>query len=131
MSCMIHARYNMTMDVLVQTKTRDAQSGELKRAWTPDPGRMGVKCVARSITGGGIRVVGSTERWSEQYDDVEVVKIQTALPIQKRERITNIKDRRGNVAWGDVFEVYGSMPVLDPFGNIVEYDLLVQRADVQ
>lgn len=131
MSCLIHARFNMSMDVMVQVSERDPQSGEIKRSWVPDATRVNVPCHARSITGGGIRVVGSTERWGASYDDVEVVKIQTSEPIQKRERVTNIRDRNGNPAWPDVFEVYGSMPIMDPFGHIVEYDLLVQRADVQ
>lgn len=133
MSCLLHARYNMRMDVLEQTKTQ-TESGAIKRTWQVR--EADVPCIARGISGGGIRVVGSTERWGDRHEDVEIVKIQTAYNISKRDRIRNIRDSRGNIAWEDegvdvVFDVLGSMPVLDPFGRIVEYDLMVTRAEVQ
>lgn len=122
----------MTMDVMTQTVTQD-ESGELLREWTIT--EVGVPCVAAGISGGGIRVVGSIERWGNRYEDVEYVKIQCNYNLSKRDRITNIRTRQGQFAWEDegvgmTFDVIGAMPVMDPFGRLVEYDILATKADV-
>lgn len=132
MNCLISARFNMKMDVLSQQKVQ-AESGEIIRTWLPK--EQDVSCIARGIAGGGIRVVGSTERWGPTQEDVEYVKIQTTYNMTKRDRVTNIRGSNGTLAWEDdgvpiVFEVLGSSPVVNPFGQIVEYDILVTRAEV-
>lgn len=133
MSCLIHARYNMTFDRMTITITQK-ESGEIQRAWNVT--EENIPCIARGISGNGIRVVGSTERWSDVYDDVEVVKMQTGINMSKRDRVRNIRASDGQLAWEDdgvglEFEVVGSNAVLDPFGKIVEYDVLLMRAEVQ
>jgi hypothetical protein len=140
-----NSRYNMLADVLHQQITQDESTGQIKRSWffVAD-----IRCIARGISGGGIRVVGSTERYGGgEYTDVEWVKVQTAHNLSKRDRITNIRtvDHQGRVVlvWEDTryieeeaiaipieFEVVGSSPVMDPFGRLIEYDALLQRAEV-
>lgn len=132
MSCLAHARYTMTMDVLSQTKTQN-ESGEIVRNWSTK--ESDVPCIARGIAGGGIRVVGSIERWSSVYDDVEYVKIQCNYNLSKRDRITNIRTNQGTLAWeddniGTTFDIIGASPVMDPFGRLVEYDILATKADI-
>lgn len=123
----------MSMDVLAQDNFQ-SESGEIQRTWLPKD--VGVKCLARGISGGGIRVVGSTERWGDRYDDVEYVKIQTNYNVSKRDRVTNIKTSNGQLAWEDegvpiIFDVVGSTPVVGAFGELLEYDVLVTRAEIQ
>lgn len=132
-TCLLSARFNMLMDVMKQ-ENYQSESGEIQRRWLVKD--ADVNCIARGISGGGIRVVGSTERWSETQDDVEYVKIQTNYNLSKRDRITNIRTGTGAVAWEDegipiIFDVVGSTPVIGPFGQLVEYDVLVTRAEVQ
>jgi len=131
-NCLISARFNMKMDVLIQSNYQN-ESGEIIRGWNIST--VGVPCIARGISGGGIRVVGSTERFSDTHEDVEYVKIQTGYNLSKRDRISNIRSKGGLLAWEDnniaiIFDVVGSTPVLGPFGNIIEYDALVTRAEV-
>lgn len=133
MNCLIHGRYNMSFDVLHITRTQ-RESGEIVRQWVV--GETGIPCIARGISGGGIRVVGSTERWGDTHEDVEVVKMQTSYNLSKRDRITNIRTSNGRLGWEDegeatVFDVVGSTPIFDPFGALVEYDVLLMRAEVQ
>ncbi len=136
MSCLIQSTHNMLMDVYDQTKIIDPDSGEVAREWESikDPN---VPCVARGIQGGGIRVVGSTERWSDIYEDVEIVRIQTGYPLKKSQRVRNIRAADGTIAWTEddgtptKFEVVGSSAIFDPFGYIVQYDSLLTRADKQ
>lgn len=132
MYCLIHARFNMQMDVLEQTKVQ-GRSGEVIRTWATK--ETDVRCIARGISGGGIRVVGSTERWSDVHEDVEIVKIQTGYNLSKRDRIRNIRNSNGTLAWEDdgqdiVFEVVGSTPIMDPFGRLIEYDVMAMRAEI-
>lgn len=128
----------MTMDVLSQTRTQ-RESGEIVREWSPKLQK--VPCMARGISGNGIRVVGSTERWDNRHENVEFVKIRTSYLLDKRDRITNIMDSSGNLAWQELnkegvetpieFEVLGSTPIVGPFGDVQEYDVLVTRAEIQ
>lgn len=132
-SCLLSARFNMKMDVLKQEKYQ-TESGEISRHWVAKDEE--VPCIARGISGGGIRVVGSTERWGDRHEDVEYVKIQTNYNVSKRDRIQNIRTSNGSLAWEDegvgmVFDVVGSTPVLGPFGELIEYDVLVTKAEIQ
>lgn len=134
MHCLVAAKYNMTFDVMRITVVQK-DSGALDRAWTL--AETGVPGMARGIQGQGVRVVGSTERWSDTYSDVEVVKLRTQFFLTKRDRVTNIRAHGGEIAWKEdsntatKFEVLGSTPVLDPWGSIVEYDIMLQRAENQ
>jgi len=135
----VTARYNMVFNLLRQTMTQNPNTGQIMRQWTVF--RYDVPCIARGVTGGGIRVVGSTERYEGGvYTNIEWVKMQTHTIISKRDRIVDIKERdepRSN--WlevdsnGDlvpvVFEVLGGTPIQDPFGRLVEYDVLLTRAE--
>jgi len=133
MFCIASARFNMKMDVLSQEKFQ-SESGEIQRKWVAKD--ADIPCMARGISGGGIRVVGSIERWGDTHEDVEYVKIQTGYNLSKRDRLTNIRAANGDLAWEDnnvatVFDVIGSTPVLGPFGELIEYDVLATRAEIQ
>lgn len=140
MSNSINARYNMTAELWTQTTSQN-RAGEIERAWTF---KREFPCIARGVTGGGIRVVGSTERWVEgDYSDIEWVKLQTSTSIDKRDRVYNIKTRGEDVSsWSTydpetetfkpkMFEVLGATPIQDPFGRQVEFDVLLTGAENQ
>jgi hypothetical protein len=128
---------------------QDPETGEMIRVWTTDTSEAAgtqlrdIQCIARGILDGGIRVAGTTERFNPQgiIESVDYVKIQfpASEVISKRDRITNIRNRKGTVIWTEeeyngaptVFEVLGVTPVTDPFGNHVENSALLQRAEVQ
>ena len=134
MHCLVSAKYNMTFDVMRITVIQK-DSGALDRTWVLS--NTGVPGMARGIQGQGVRVVGSTERWSDTYSDVEVVKLRTQFELTKRDRVINIRDSNGQIAWKEDavtptrFEVLGATPVFDPWGNLVEYDVMLQRAENQ
>lgn len=125
----------MLADIVEQTNTQNA-AGQMSRAWDYDNPVATVRCSARGILGGGIRVVGSTERWNTTYEDVEWVKLRTATQYSDRNRVSNIRDADGTLVWkkidksgnetASVFDVMGSTPVIDPFGAVKEYELLLK-----
>lgn len=135
MFCLIGARYNMTAEVYDQTQVQ-GPSGQIKRVWDYENPIATIRCIARGIAGGGIRVVGSTERWGDLYDDVEYVMMQTDFNLSKRHRIGMIRASDGQIAWEDgdeamIFDVLGAKPVIDPFGRLVEYDILLTKVEVE
>ncbi|QAY08716.1 hypothetical protein SEA_GENIE2_55 [Streptomyces phage Genie2] len=162
MSCLIGSRFNMRATVLRQAGTnpqenpgghwetrQDPDSGAIERVWVPDedgttPGdqTLVINCMVRGVTNGGIRAAGTTQRFSEIYENVDwaVIQFPASVVLSKYDRVTNITNARGDLIWREeeidqapatVFQVMGSTPVIDPFGNHIENTALLQRAQVQ
>ena len=137
--------------------SQDPLTGEIVRVWkpfddvpeTPDNeavtlGR--IPCVARGIVDGGIRVAGTTEWFGSEYRNIDFVKlwVPAHVRISKRDRVTNIKDKSGRIRWLDeefsdpridetpratVFNVNGVTPLYDAFNNLVEWYVMLERAE--
>lgn len=137
-------------------------SGQIVKVWKPYPNgtvspsigqsvtvENRISCIARGIVDGGIRVAGTTERFGDSYENIDFVKMWTppSVRISKRDRVTNIRDPRGNIIWVDeeyvdidednfmqakatVFNVNGVTPLLDAFNRHVENFVLLERAAV-
>jgi hypothetical protein len=126
----------MLADVIEQTRTQNA-AGQITREWDYDNPSEVISNYTRSILGGGIRVVGSTEDWDDEYMDINWAKLRTSTLVSKRHRITNIRDAiTGETLWKQIdndgnesaiiFDVQGIQPVIDGFGSVVEYDVLLR-----
>jgi hypothetical protein len=132
---------------------QDPDSGTIKRVWQSGSTDQGTPndtsddlesfpCIARGIIDGGIRVSGTTERFGSMYDAVDYVNITFPANVflTRRDRITNIRDNKGNIIWveeerGDgaptVFSVNGVIPIVDPFGQHIENTALLERVEAQ
>ncbi len=133
---------------------QDPDSGAIVKRWIDNPetpqnefrgGQIiaDVPVMARGVIDGGIRVAGTTERFDEIYQNVDWVKATFGknTNITKRDRVTNIRTiRDGTVIWKEeevsgapatTFNVMGVTPVLDPFSNLIEFAVLLERAEVQ
>lgn len=136
---------------------QDPDSGAIERKWVvassvggtimPDSDldqnpALSFPCSARGFTDGGLRVVGTTERWSSrgtiQNIDTITLKYPKNMILSDRDRITNLRDKSSNkVLWlqengkPSVFEVSGTTPIFDPFGNHIENSALMNIAQVQ
>lgn len=124
---------------------------EIERDWVVDSDSViaGVQqvdfpLIARGIVDGGIRVVGTTERINPDgvFVSEDYVRIQfpANIELSKRDRVYNIRNpKTGSAIWkeeefdGDptIFDVLGVTPILDPFGQHVENQALLQRSEVQ
>lgn len=168
--CLTSARFNMKADILRQgaevagvinptdqtgewVNQQDPESGTIRRKWqsyaqadnpltVENEALTTFRCVARGIIDGGIRVAGTTERWDELYQNVDYVKITfpASTVINRRDRVTNIRDSKGNIIWKEeeqpdapptIFNVSGITPILDPFGKHIESFALLERAEIQ
>jgi hypothetical protein len=128
---------------------QDPDSGAIERVWIPDedadtPGAqtLVINCMVRGVTNGGIRVAGTTQRYSEIYENIDwaMMVFPKSITLTKRDRLTNITNSKGELIWTEeeidgnpatVFLVMGATPVIDPFGNHIENTALLQRAQVQ
>lgn len=172
MRCLTGARFSMKADVLRQgvdpvpvddevggewVTFQDPLTHEITRVWKPyvsddtepvvnDITKSGAfDCIARAIVDGGIRVAGTTERFGEMYENVDFIRIwfPPNVILTKRDRVTNIRDRKGKILWLDeevstetpndykatVFNVNGVSPLFDPFNNHIENVALLERAE--
>jgi hypothetical protein len=137
---------------------QDPDTGALIRVWVPDtddvtenpvaveagmmPGKR-FDCMARGFTDGGIRVAGTTERWSSRGDidtvDFVSIKFPPNVVLTRRDRVTDIRNSRNVLLWKEeefddlptVFEVVGVTPIVDPWGEHIENSALLHRAEVQ
>lgn len=136
---------------------QDPLTGQIVRLWEPfetipdDPETpadetqyLNIRCMARGIVDGGIRVAGTTERWvAGEFSNVDFVRLWTppGIVLSKRDRVTNIRSRNGQVLyWIDeespgaspkatVFNVNGTTPLFDALNRHVENVSLLERAE--
>src|SRR5690242_17277187 len=101
---------NPTQDEGQWVEKQDPDTGEIIRVWTTDtdPTTAGtqeleVPCIVRGVVDGGIRVAGTTERYTPAgiYENVDFAKMSFPANyiITKRDRITNIKNPKGVIVW--------------------------------
>lgn len=144
---------------------QDPLTHEIIRVWVPivtnpdDPSTptideeilLSVPCMARGIVEGGIRVAGTTERFVGEgqtalYESVDYIRLwfPANYVVTKRDRITNIRNRWGQILWKDEetdpdatagwrateFEVLGVTPLPDYRGKLLENMALLQKAEV-
>ena len=131
---------------------QDPDSGAIIREWQPNPyspttptaptGLETYRCLARSVISGGIRVVGTTERFGGLYDGVDYVQLffPAHVELSRRDRVTNIRDASGLVVWKEleradnaptIFNVVGVSPLFDPFGKHIENMTMLERVETQ
>jgi hypothetical protein len=139
--------------------SQDPLTGEIVRVWkpfedpipeTPDNETVtlgNIPCLARGIVDGGIRVAGTTEWFGDDYRNIDFVKLWTPphIQISKRDRVTNIRDATGKIRWLDeeysdprltevpratVFNVNGVTPLFDAANRLVEWYVMLERAEI-
>lgn len=134
--CVIGGMYNMTADVYRQMKRQNPETGEIERLW------QFVETIPVQARGlGNLRGkdFGSVEKWRDAYSKEDFLRIKTMYPVDDTMRITNVRDANGKITWIEegasedptIFEVVGSTPVIEPFGTHLEYDVFLDRAEVQ
>jgi hypothetical protein len=70
----------------------------------------------------------------------QIIQVRTSEKLTMREKVTNVRDAAGNVIWAEsnfptetptVFEVIGTTPVTDPFGNVIAFNSSMKRSENQ
>ena len=138
MYALVDSILNMYMDVYKPFDLQDPDTGSIKKDWQFD---RTVSCRAKgNISNSSSITTGDKQIFSNKYKNEEVLQIRTSEKITLREKVTNIRDREGNLIWEElnfptntptVFEVMGTTPMTDPLGGILGYNSTVKRSDNQ
>lgn len=142
MGCLTGSSYTMKADIYVPTKTQDANTGIVAKAWELD---SSISCMAKGIVRDTISNNSSAVDLANYLTAVtNIVKIRTRHPINSEYRLANIRNSEGAV-WteGDtinsqggidgttIFEPRGSTPIIDFDGKVLEYETVLQRQEIQ
>lgn len=133
----VEAKYAMKMDLYRVQVAQDPNSGEITRKWSYTET---IPCLAKSIISSGVRTPSNDRTISDRYMIEEIVKVMTLQKLPRNAKITNIRDLNDNVLWEEaeisgnpptIFDIVGSTPIIDGFGQILEYENTLQRSDIQ
>jgi hypothetical protein len=133
----VEAKYAMLADVYRVQQKRDENTGEIKRQWIY---AETISCLAKSIISSGVRTPSNDRTIDNRYIIEEIIKINTVEKLSRNSKITNIRDLNGLVLWEEaevlnnpptMFSIVGSTPIVDAFGQILEYETTLQRSEIQ
>lgn len=133
----VEAKYAMKLDVYRVQTSQDPNSGEIKRKWIYTET---IPCLAKSIISSGVRSPSNDKTIDSRYMVEEILKIMTLEKLPRNAKISSIRDLNNNVLWEEaeisgnpatIFDIVGSTPIIDGFGQILEYETTIQRSDIQ
>lgn len=131
------ARYSMTVDVYELDVAQDPNSMRVVKDWKY---AYTVPCYAQSIESTSASDISAGKRFRREYKEHERITLKVEKEISGRCRLTNFRNQENVQMWLEteqigqeptMFMIDGSNPRYDPFGNVVEYEILAMRVDVQ
>lgn len=135
--CLSSAIYPLKADVQKKVRVVDENTGQTKSTWVY---QKTIDCQISPFVSTSFKAQPTNEVFNEVYEKVQYLKMKTAMGLPRDVRITNIRDGKGQVIYKE-FELSGNPPtnyntmgsaaILDPFGSVIQYDTLLQRATDQ
>jgi hypothetical protein len=134
----MEAVLSMKMDVYKQFDIQNPDTGAIVKEWnyykTLDCHAKGV------ITNSATTRSGDKQIFSNKYNNEQVIQVRTSERLTAREKITNIRDSNEEAIWTElnypsdtptVFEIIGTTPITDPFGQVLAYNSTLKRSENQ
>jgi hypothetical protein len=128
----------MKMDVYRQLDLQDKDTGAIVKEWIY---YKTIDCSAKGVISNSSSTrTNSIQSYGTKYSNEEILQVRTSQRLTYREKVTNIRDSKNNAIWVElnyptetptVFEVIGSTPVTDGFGNVIAYNSVVKRSENQ
>lgn len=137
MPSFVDAILSMKADVYKQQTSQDANTGSIRKTWIY---YKTINCHAKGVISNSATRKTDAQNFGNTYDNVQMLEIRTKDKLTLREKITNIKDSNGNFIWTElnfpedtptVFEILGTTPLTDPFGNTIAFNSTVKRSENQ
>jgi hypothetical protein len=135
---LIDAVFSMKMDIYRQQESQDPDTGALKRSWTY---YKTAPCHAKGvISNSATSRTGDYQVLKEKYINAQIIVVRTEVGLNLNEKVTNVRSADGNVIWFEmnyptstptVFEVIGTTPMTDPFGNVIAFNSTLKRSENQ
>ena len=133
----VEAKYAMKLDIYRVQISQDSNSGEIRRKWVYTET---IPCLAKSIISTGVRSPSNDRTVDARYMVEEIIKVNTLSKLPRNAKISNVRDLDDNVIWEEaeisgspatIFDIVGSTPIIDGFGQTLEYESTLQRSDIQ
>ena len=127
----------MKMDVYRQTEQQDKDTGAMIREFSFI---KTIDCYARGVITESRNRSNDSQKFSNKYSNNQYIEARTSDRLTARDKVKNIRDVNGKPIWYElnypsdtdtVFDVIGTTPISDPFGNVVGYNSSLQRAENQ
>ena len=138
MNDLIDSVLSMQLDVYRQFEIQDTDTGAIKREWHY---HRTLDCHAKGVISNSATTRSSDKQvFSNKYMNDQIIQVRTSEKLTMREKVTNVRDAAGNVIWAEanfptetptVFEVIGTTPVTDPFGNVIAFNSSMKRSENQ
>lgn len=129
---------SMKLDVYRQIDSQDENTGAIKKNWIY---YKTLDCHAKGVISNSATTRSSDQQvFGNRYINDQIVQIRTSERLTIREKVSNIRDSNNNYIWTEinlpnetptVFEVVGTTPITDPFGNTLGYNTTVKRSENQ
>ena len=126
------------LDLYNQTDTQDPDTGALKKEWNFF---KTIPCSAKGMISNSTSTrTGDRQFLDNKYRNEQMIQVRTVEKINIRHKITNIRNKNGEVIWTElnyptetptVFEVVGATPISDPFGVSMGYNIVAKRSENQ
>jgi hypothetical protein len=136
--CLSSALYPLKADVLKKVRVVDENTGQIKATWTF---LETIDCAISPFVSTSFKAQPTNETFRQEYENVEYIKMKTSMGLGREVRITNIRNATsGEIVYKEFelagnpatnFNTMGSAAILDPFGEVIQYDTLLQRASDQ
>lgn len=130
--------YPLKADVLKKVRTTDENTGQVKARWTY---LKTIDCAINTFVSTSFKAQPTNEVFREEYEKSQYIKMKTAMGLGREVRVTNIRNAEtGEVIYKEFelsgqpatnYNAMGSQAIIDPFGTVVQYDTLLQRASDQ
>jgi len=127
----------MKMDVYRQSERQDANTGAMVREFSYI---KTIDCYARGVITENRNRSNDSQKFSNKYSNNQYIEVRTSERLTARDKVKNIVDVNGKPIWYElnypndtdtVFDVVGTTPIAEPFGNVVGYNSSLQRAENQ
>lgn len=131
---------NMSADIYEQENTQNSDTGAIDRHWEY---RKTVKCLIHPSKNSGTALTADGKEFrmgANGYGEVLQLRAKFPIRLSKRWRVSGIKAANGQYIYVEpdlysmpstVFEVMACHPMVDPFGKLSHYDVILERSLVQ
>jgi len=134
----VNAAFSMRMDVFRQSDQQDPDTGAIKKEWNY---YKTIPCYAKGVISNTATArSGDRQVLGNKYENTQIIEIRTNEKLSMREKVTNIRTERNEYIWTEldfpsdtptVFEVIGSTPMTDPFGDVLAWNATLKRSENQ
>ena len=138
MQDLIQSVLPMKLDIYKQIDSQNSDTGAIVKEWQY---YKTLDCHAKGVISNSATTRSSDKQiFNNKYVNDQIIQVRTEQRITTREKVTNLRDMKGNYIWVEldfptetptVFEVMGTTPITDPFGRVIGYNSSMKRSENQ